>query len=197
MTKNQFTKYTTTFVIIGGLGLVTISGVISANAHGLMGSPNKNPEVQKALIDKDLNAYKQAVLTDKTKSTQAKLDTITQDTLNAMSDNYIKMQAIDTKITDAIKAGDKLDDYKTALKQQKTLRDIMHAVIQANLDGNINKTVQSSRPKPTDAQLEKRYNQQVARYKKDGTLPMISNKAGDITNKRSGGMHNKRTGHHK
>ncbi len=173
MTKIQLSKYTTTFAIIGGLGLISLAGVISVSAHGIIGNPNQNPEVQKALIAKDLNAYKQAVLTNNAKNTQEKLDNLTQDKLNLMSDNYAKMQATQTKITDSVKAGDKLEDYKSTVKEAKNLRDTMRARIETSQKPDANKTVRLPRPEPTDAELETRYNEQVAQYKKDGTLPMM------------------------
>lgn len=179
MTKNQFSKHTTTFAILGGLGLISLTGVISVSAHGIMGNPNKNPEVQKALIAKDLNAYKQAVLTNNSKNTQERLDTLTQDKLNLMSDNYTKMQAIQTKITESIKAGNKLNDYKLALKETKTLRDSIHTAMEASERTNSNKLNRTPRSEPTDTQIETRYNEQVAQYKKDGTLPTMGKRGGD------------------
>ena len=48
MTKNQITKYITTFAIIGALSLAAVAGVITASARGMQSFGN-NPEVQKAL----------------------------------------------------------------------------------------------------------------------------------------------------
>ena len=183
MTKNQITKYTTTFAIIGGLSLAVVAGVITASAHGMQ-SFGKNPEVQKALQAKDLNAYKQAVLTADTKHDQARLDKLTQGDLDAMSDNNAKMQAIHTRVTDAIKAGDKFDDYKKALDDGKVLRDSTHKAMEekrATQDKADGETPKPLRPKmdrlaQTTEQLQARYNEQVAKFKKDGSLPEMGGK---------------------
>ncbi|MBC7405862.1 MAG: hypothetical protein H7230_00100 [Candidatus Parcubacteria bacterium] len=178
MTKNQITKYTATFAIIGGLSLAAVAGVITASAHGMQ-SFAKNPEVQKALQAKDLNAYKQAVLTADTKHDQARLDKLTQGDLDAMSDNNAKMQAIHTRMTDSIKAGDKFDDYKKALGDNKVLRDSIHKekgekrAARDTADGETPKPLKPKmdRPAQTAEQLQARYNEQVAKFKKDGSLP--------------------------
>lgn len=183
MTKNQIIKYTTTFAIIGGLSLATVAGVITAGAHGMQFFAN-NPEVQKALQAKDLGAYKQAILTADTKHDQARLDKLTQGDLDAMNDNNAKMQAIHTRVTDAIKAGDKFDDYKKALDDGKVLRDSTHKEMkekraaQDKADGKTPKPLKPKmdRPAETTEQLQARYNEQVAKFKKDGSLPEMGGK---------------------
>jgi hypothetical protein len=143
-----------------GIAVLTISGGVVAFAHS-------NTAARTALINKDINAFKSAIVTDaQTRSnnlTQSEFDSrvTTQEAFTALVNSQKAMDAIKVKIDNAIKAND-FAAFKTAQTEMMALREA-NKPAEAN-DNHI-------RPTPTDAELQTKFDTLVARFKADGTLP--------------------------
>lgn len=183
-----------TLAIAGGMGGI---GAL-ASSNPTIQQDVKN--VQTAIESKDLNAYKTAktqLVTDEAKVKTDKINSTTQDELNTMANNQAKRKAVADAIKnnnyEAFKANanpqtlakvnsqaefDKLvAKYKTQQENLAKLTDAIKnndfnsfkALAEARQANNPNKD--DKRPEPTDAQLQAKFDEMVAKYKADRSLP--------------------------
>lgn len=183
-----------TLAIAGGMGGI---GAL-ASSNPTIQQDVKN--VQTAIESKDLNAYKTAktqLVTDEAKVKTDKINSTTQDELNTMADNQAKRKAVADAVRnnnyEAFKANanpqilnkvnsqaefDKLvAKYKTQQENLAKLTDAIKnndfnsfkALAEARQANNPNKD--DKRPEPTDAQLQAKFDEMVAKYKADRSLP--------------------------
>jgi hypothetical protein len=176
-----------------GIAVLTISGGVVAFAHS-------NTAARTALINKDFNAFKSAIVTD----AQTRSNNLTQAEFDSMSTRAIAQEATQA----AIKANDyeafkKSADSRmlarvttqeafTALVNSQKAMDAIKVKIDNAIKANdfaAFKTAQTEmmalreankpqeandnhiRPTPTDAELQTKFDTLVTRFKADGTLP--------------------------
>jgi hypothetical protein len=154
--------------------------------------------VQTAITNKDLSAYKTAekqLITDRASAENTRVDATTQDQLNTISDKQAKGKAVQDAITnneyDAFKANadqkmlQRVTDqagFDKLVASSKARTEAINKISEAikNNDFATFKSAEltektdrggKSRPAPTDVELQTRFDQLVANYKADGSLP--------------------------
>lgn len=184
-------------MVIGGvLALALVAGGLTVSANPVSTS-NWN-SIQSAIQNKDLNAFRSATIqaaTERANSvTQEQLNTMA----DKLSDRQAVKDAINANDYEAFKkvAGEKMlervntqEEFNQLVTRNNERKAAMTQVDEAvkNNDFNAYKTaltnLKESRPEgmrggdrgerrtPTDAQLQARFDELVAQYKADGTLP--------------------------
>jgi uncharacterized phage infection (PIP) family protein YhgE len=144
-----------TKVLAGTLAIIALSGVgVYAATSTTVSKDIEN--VKTALTNNDFTAYKQAriqVATDR-------INEMTQEEFDKHAKMFASMQKYQTALDDAVKNND-FNAFKTVHSEMQKERE-------ANKPADSNRP---NRPEPTEAQLQERFNQMVASYKADGTLP--------------------------
>jgi hypothetical protein len=179
-----------------GIAVLTIGGGVVAFAQS-------NTAARTALINKDFEGFKKAIVTDAQSKannlTQTKFDEMstraisqkatqdaiaandyeafkkaadprmltkvnTQEAFTALVNNQKANDAVKVKIDDSIKNNDFIA-FKAAQTEMMTLRE-------SNKPADANEAIETNtRPTPTDAQIQTRFDALVAKFKADGTLP--------------------------
>jgi hypothetical protein len=145
-----------TKLAIGGLAIIALAGGATAFAT------SNSTAVQDAINNKDLGAYKTALIqkaTDRGNST-------TQEELNKMSDRMATKKAELLKLDDAVK-NNNLEDYKTAVKAHEVSHQETEKT-ELNPDGTPENHPQ--RPALTDDQIKARFDTDRKAYEADNTV---------------------------
>jgi hypothetical protein len=183
MTKNIL--YTT--LAVGAFGLLTIGG-IGASAHVL-----GNSEARAALLNKDFNGFKAAIV----KNAQKRVDNLSQADFDKMSDKANEMQKINETIEkndyEAFKkvANEKMltqvtsqEDFNKLVEKRKSVVSNNNKIAAAIKNNNFDQyksaisEIETGRNKNSrgdrrniEEVVKIRFDRMVEQYKKDGTLP--------------------------
>jgi hypothetical protein len=150
-------KFTTisTKLAMGGLALIAVAGGITAFA-----TTNSTP-VQDAINNKDLSAYRTALIQGATERGNA----TTQEQLNTMADKMATRKADMLKLDEAVKNND-FEVYKAAVKAHET----------THLNTNKNHNIK------TDEQIKVRFDADRKAYEADNTVLPSTMKMGEGKN---------------
>jgi hypothetical protein len=186
-------------ILVALTALVATIGLagVAASAQNNTNLTDVRTRVETALVSKNLTDWKSA----SKELANSEIDATTQEQLNTKSDRYTAHKAVDTAITnndyEAFKksADERMltrvtsqadFDKLVADKKAKTEYQIKVAETIKNNDFNAFKELSknkptrtltdgrgndNNRPTPTDEQFQTRFNEMVAQYKADGSLP--------------------------
>jgi hypothetical protein len=192
-------NYKTIFLATGATFLLGAGAIgVSAAANPTFSSDWK--AVQTAIINKDLAAFKDATI----QSATNRANSVTQEELNKMSDRAVSQQVTqdaisnndyeafkkvaDSKILEQVNSQAEFNQLvsrnKTKVENQSKVNDAVknndfeaykNALTTQFIDRPMGKMFNGKGPEFSDAQLKTRFDEQVAQYKADGTLPGENN----------------------